>query len=750
MAEGLKTGENTQEKEQERKKAERQLGAKVLAGVGYQDRQREIVDSSLAKEMARGEKLQGKNAERRNLAYLSRLERMIDQHGNALEKKLWDASMEKLIIDPANIEERYWKSQEQILRDHGCGRKIDDYEKSFLVRDIQDRQRESLKSWSDYLGDENAPYPLWFKVYAWDGVSKMGVFDKDEKQFAKRNEHTVAPYPKLNAAVLAKVYGALSDFYDDKGRKTASERDEEKEGKLKILVRSGNFNKLYSKFLLEQKAIPKTPERTEDVHGEWVEYLPGQEQAVANAAEGTPWCVADPGTARNYLEYNGDDDWDDYDDGDRRASKAKFILFHLEDPETGNLAENACASIRLDTDGQVAEISGLNDGQALEDSLVPIVEEKVKTLPGGERFLEAFADKKRLMALDRKMQAGEELTEEDVEFVFEKNRPIKTLDTYADDDPRIGELRNFAVDKLIEQLGAEGALEKLDGFGNDAVKKTLESRHTYKRLVEELGTATAIREIEKRPGVDLLESAAVYDIDFEEDLDALLEFYPGWKIVQFMLPDQIERNLDKLTKDGWSNRWGEDIFEGLERDKVEEYVKQHLDQWMKEEDRNLTSVLKYMDKDFINEHFNELVYRVSDLGELIQRTNSEVAKSNIDILLDDDLNKKREGLDMRNVMDGYLSPRDIAETIGSWGPPAEEPAMKKLLEKGVNPDVFVNYRRRWTSVDEYFDQYAEIGVSPELLMDKFSMLGLRKNAEKLVALGASREDIEKRLAGIFN
>lgn len=115
------------------------------------------------------------------------------------------------------------------------------------------------------------------------------------------------------------------------------------------------------------------------------------------------------------------------------------------------MAENACASVRLDVYGQVAEISGLNDGQALEDSLIPQVEEKVRSLPGGERFLKAFADKKQLIALDRKMQSGEDLTTAELEFLYETDRPIDTLDTYNGYDPRVYELK--------EKYGIEYALE---------------------------------------------------------------------------------------------------------------------------------------------------------------------------------------------------------------------------------------------------------------------------------------------------
>lgn len=579
---------------EEKAQADRQLGAQVLASVGFQDRHAKITESSLSKEKARGEKLLGKNTQRRNLAYLGRLERLIDKYGNPMEKRLWNSSIEKLVIDPGEIEENYWKSQELILRDNGQGRKLDDFEKEVLAQDIQAQQRESLKTWADYLGDEEAPYPMWFKVFAWDGMSKMGVFDKGKGEFKKRNEHTVAPYPKLNPAALAKVYGAFDDFYKYKNNKDRTEGKsdaEERDKKLDALVRSGSFNKLYSKFLLGQKAILKTPERTEDIRGEWIEYLPGEEQRLAEAAEGTPWCVASPVVGARYLsdktkstkQDEWEDEWEDegdeyeddeaqwleyeqvYDketgnsyynvhdlrreymteDGEWRnyteeelkrlqeletteekgePGRAKFVLFHLRDPKTGMLADSACASIRLNGNGEVAEVSGLGEGQALDDALVPIVEEKVKTLPGGERFLRAFADKKQLIALDRKMQAEEEMNDEDTDFIWERERKIRRLDSYVTDDPRKKELRKYLIetgkfeDADIEKMLSEMSDEDKRGALPELVKVGLDGR----KLID-LGYS-----VHQQGGadkfVDFLRFANRSGI---EDLNAILDMWHG-------------------------------------------------------------------------------------------------------------------------------------------------------------------------------------------------------------------------------
>ena len=462
-----------------------EIGSKVLSLVNFESKHKDIVESSFNKARQNKEKLPGKNNERRNFAYLSRLDRMIEKHGDAIEQKLWAASAENLVMDYEDIPDAYWKQQEQILRDNGQGRELSRYEKEILAEDLIDKQRQSITSWANYLGDKNCPYPLWFKVYAFDGISKMSnTLNLDDADYNRRDNTTALSFPKLNAEILAKVYRQINDFYGvDKENWLAQHSDDEK---LVSLVKSANFPKLYAKELVDTKVILKTPERTEDIHGDWFEYKLGDEEEIASLAEGTKWCVVDPNVAHNYLVYGQygnpeedddydqdyeDEDWedddyedDDYDDDDQAETyehddvevenpEAKFIIFRLEDPNSpGIFASNGSASIRLDPNGIVDEISGLNDGQAVEDALVPIVKEKALSLPGGEKYLQKFDDKQALIKLDNKMKEGEDLTKEELSFLYELDRPIATLDTYNREDPRIPELK--------EKYGIEYALEK--------------------------------------------------------------------------------------------------------------------------------------------------------------------------------------------------------------------------------------------------------------------------------------------------
>ena len=446
-------------------RAQRELGARVLSQANFDSRQKEIVDSSFAKARQSGEKFPGKNNERRNFAYLSRLENLIAKYGNDAEKRLWQASInDDLLIKYENIPESYWQAKKQELRDEGRGNvELDDHLKHELFDKERSLQAESLEKWANYLGDEHSPYPLWFKIYAWDGMTKMGRYSKEEGRYEVRNETTVAPYPEPDAEILAGVFDIMNRYYGNNERQFYTEEGE-RNIKLEQIVQSGNFPKIFNAIQQDIAPIIEPPEWSEDVHGQWIEYALGDEDDIARAAKGTGWCVASSEVGRHYLEYGTyGNDWDnegyddDCDDHKFKAEipKSRFILFHLNDEITGKLSKNAVASIRLDTNGKVAEISGLESGQALNDSLVPTVEEKVKSLPGGKEFLPKLADKRELIRLDRKMQRNEDLTTEELEFVYEIRNRISTLDTYNNTDPRISELRDHYNEDYARAHGVD-------------------------------------------------------------------------------------------------------------------------------------------------------------------------------------------------------------------------------------------------------------------------------------------------------
>ena len=646
-----------------------EIGSKVLTLVGFESRNKDIVNSSFEKARKQNEKLPGKNNERRNFAYLSRLDNMVEKHGDALEQKLWAASAENLVMDYEDIPDAYWKQQEQILRDNGQGRELSRGEKETLAEDLIEKQRESINTWSNYLGDKDCPYPLWFKIYAFDGVSKMGLINKETKEFEKRDKSTVASFPILNPEVLAKVYRNINEFYGvDKEDWLAQHPDDEK---LVSLVKSGNFPKLYAKELFETKTIIKTPEKPEDIEGDWFTYQLGDEDELANAAEGTGWCIADPNVAHNYLSYGNyyagnDNDWEENEDNDndndndweedednseedsQNSSKAKFIIFKLKAPNSPDgYSTNGVASIRLNPDGKVAEVSGLDGGQALEDSLVQTVKEKVLSLPGGKEFLQKFEDKQTLIKLDHKLQKDEDLTKEELSFLYELDRPIATLDTYNGKDPRITELK--------EKYGIEYALEK----GVDANK--LVSSLDPKDIVHSLDTLL-------NHGADINDIVSnMRPLNITHNLDALLEHGADINnIVNNIYSYGVVRNLDTLLRNG------ADIdVNKIVSDLDSRGIVRNLDTLIEHgADIDINKLASNLDSYDIVRNLDTLLRNGANIDNIVSNLDPRNIARNLDTFL-------KYGVDIDYIVNN-LNPRDIVHNLDT------------LLEHGANIDYIVS------------------------------------------------------------
>ena len=651
----------TEQSAQHLSRLQNEIGSKVLSLVNFESKYKDIVESSFNKASQNKEKLPGKNNERRNFAYLSRLDRIIKKHGDKAEQKIWEASAESVVMDFEDIPDSYWKQQEQILRDNGQGRELSRSEKEILADDLIEKQRESITSWTNYLGDKNCPYPLWFKVYAFDGISKMSnALNLDDANYDRRDHTTALSFPKLNAEILAKVYRQINNFYGvDKEDWLKKNSDDEK---LVSLVKSANFPKLYAKELLDTKVILKTPERAEDVHGDWFEYKLGDEEEIADLAEGTRWCVVDPNVAHNYLTYGqfinpgednnyDDDDWED--DDQTEYPEAKFIIFRLEDPNSpGVYASNGSASIRLDPDGMVAEVSGLGEGQAIEDALVPTVKKKTLSLPGGEKYLQKFDDKQTLIRLDKKMKKGQDLTKEELSFLYELDRPIATLDTYNRRDPRIPELKEkynveyalekgLDIDKIISSLGPNTLIQNLDslikyGADIDNITSNIDSYD----IAANLDTL-----LDHGANIDVNELASeLNSYDIFENLDTLLKNGADIDlIVGKMKSHDIVYSLDFFLNHGANIN-----INKLVSNLSEEDIAKKLDILL-EHGADIDNIINCMDSDDIAKNLNHLLRCGADVYNIAYNLDLDNISFHLDTLLE-------HGADINHIvndMDSY-------------------------------------------------------------------------------------------------
>ena len=490
----------------------------------------------------------------------------------------------------------------------------------------------------------------------------MGLINKETKEFEKRDKSTVASFPTLDPEVLAKVYRNINEFYGvDKEDWLAQHPDDEK---LVSLVKSGNFPKLYAKELFETKTIIKTPEKPEDIEGDWFTYQLGDEDELAKAAEGTGWCIADPNVAHNYLEYGNYGHSRNEGIDEESNSKAKFIIFKLKAPNSlDSYSTNGVASIRLDPDGKVTEVSGLNEGQAIEDSLIPTVKEKVLSLPGGKEFLQKFEDKQTLIRLDHKLQNGEDLTKEELSFLYELDRPIATLDTYNSKDPRITELRKkydleyafekgVDVNKMVASLGSYDLMQNLDTFikhdvNINIIVSNLEPKDVARNLDTLLKHGADIDNIVSNMtligiagkldtlldhGVNININELVSDLGSYETtfyLDTLLKHGADIdvdELVSDLESYEITQNLDTLLKHGADM---DVILSGMKPNQIAH----NLDTLLKHgAEIDIDELVSSLDVDDLPDDLDNLLKHGADVNQITRKLKERDIKRNIDLL----------------------------------------------------------------------------------------------------------------------
>ena len=528
----------------------------------------------------------------------------------------------------------------------------------------------------------------------------MGLLGKETKEFEKRDKSTVAGFPRLNAEVLAKVYRNINEFYGVSKEKWLEDHPDD--DKLLSLVRSGNFAKLYAKELFNRKVIVKTPERTEDIKGDWFEYGLGDEEQIADLAEGTGWCVADPYIAHGYLKYGkyvGQDDNDPDDDYEsaKHDSKTRFIIFRLEDPDSpGNYATNGSASIRLDLDGKVAEVSGLDDEQAIEDSLIPIVKEKIMSLPGGEKYLQAFEENQTIIRLDRKMQNNEDFSNDELRFLYDPDNPIIQLDFYGA-DIRIKELK----DRYGFKYALEKGLDAEDLFKITTYEDKLKNLEVF--LAYGANVGNVVSELHPSDIVKNLDSLLKYGADIDVDT-----------LASELHPSDIVKNLDSLLKHG----------------------------------ADIDNIISKLGSSYIADNLDSLVSHGAKIDNIVSNLNSSNIAYNLDYLINhgakiDNIVSNLDSSDIAYNLDSLINHGaniDIDNLVSKLHPSTIAYNLDSLINHGANIDIDSLVSKLSPSyIADNLDSLINHGANIDIdsLVSKLSPSDIAYNRDSLVRHGAN-------------
>ena len=655
------------------------------------------------------EKIPGENPkDRKNYAYLERLDLAIERGGNKLEKRIWQESIKNFapIIEKENINNKSWLQLKKAFDDNRKGQGLPpiEYTESEMNKDyerLRQDQVDSINSWTEYLSNKEVSFPTWFKIYTFNSVIKMGRYNQLDGKYENRDKSTIAPYPKVSPAALALTLDAVNDFFGQDKEKWFTEHTDDDQ--LNAIVKSGNFGKIYTHFFKETyKPIP-TPERTEDIKGEWFDFYPGQETELAEAAQGTPWCIASEHQGAYYLKTNLN----------IANNKARFKLFKLENESSvDGMSKTACASIRFNTEGKVDEISGLKNGdrQTIEDSLIPIVEQEVLKYPLNpeKHFKEKFRDKKELIRLQDKAKKGEEITLDEYVFLYEKNREIFTLDTYKGPDLKIAELRNiYNLSRLLQ------------GEDKDAIDQDL--------LIQKLECV-----LEKTSSNDIV---ANFDTLLEKGFDINT-------ILNKMDSHGISCHIDTLLEKGIDINA---IFNKLNSDDVS----QSLDTLL-EKGFDINTIFNKLDSHGISYNIDTFLEKGIDINTIFNKLNSHDVSQNLNTLLENgiDINTIFNKLDSYNIsrtldalLENGIDINTIFNKLGSYG---ISQSINTLLENGIDINVIFDKLDSY-DITKSLNTLLENGIDANVIFDKLDSYGVSYHLDTLLENGVDVNRVFNRL-----
>lgn len=418
----------------------------------------------------RNDRKVGEKPKERISSYLGRFEELLQredpeerERGIRAFKKVF---FEKNIIKKENIPERVYQLEQEIAFNLGHGDiPITNEYRSRKSQEIISGQERTLSAWIDYLASRDAIYPIWAKYWALRSIFKVGKYNKEKKSFDKRGKESVAPFPPMNPAAVAKAIAIVQDKIRGGKIENFSHLSEDEFEKA---IASEDFSKYYA---LALESLPEfSEEGLENIKGEWIRYeqvtgsrreypkqYPNQVQGLFDSLQGYPleWCTAQ----------NIDTAYGQLKGGD-------FYVYYSEDAFGNNKIPRV--AIRMECD-HIAEVRGIESGQEMDKYILPVVEEKMNEFgEEGKLYQKRSRDMKRLTDIyarsfdvsdktgkKNKKYLNPDLSVDELVFLYEIEASIEGFGYLHTDpenkDPRIGEILQYRnlnsdVGRMIAQV----------------------------------------------------------------------------------------------------------------------------------------------------------------------------------------------------------------------------------------------------------------------------------------------------------
>lgn len=466
----------------------------------------------------------------------------------------------KYVIKPENVPESTFLLEQRIARQEGRGTiEITEEFRERKKQQIIANQKASLDRWINYLISSDADYPMWTKYWAFTSMVQMGKIIKTEIEesgvkkeivrFNKRLKDTVAAFPMLNARALAMTIGAINARVEEK--ETPKERRKPlknisvklDDSAFQSLLSTENFSKLYSQFLMEMPEYSR--EGLQETRGEWKIFKQGSDpKPLVDSLEGFPleWCTADMDTARSQLE-GGD----------------FYVYYSINDEGKAIIPRLA---IRMNGTA-IGEVRGIAPNQNLDPYIGDVAKAKLAEFPDGKIYEKKAADMMKLTEIETKNEAEENLSSEDLRFLYQLDSKIEGFG--YDEDPRIKEIikkRDIKADLSVltgyskEQIGTS---EDLDNFnykikvyyGHKFLKEQNASDICFPEIMlgdlyfEELNAATGMRLPNvMRGGIYFSKLESAFGLRFPEEIRGDLGLNSLRTAEGLELPEILNGQLD--------------------------------------------------------------------------------------------------------------------------------------------------------------------------------------------------------------
>ena len=334
-------------------------------------------------------------------------------------KKLQSEWLKRALIKKIPIS--YINRQKKIARRLGRGADFyREFNKEHELERLKKKQQESFLGWFDYIMGPDVDRPPWLRYILLKDLLEIGTYNLGKNGLEQDILETIGLYPRLNSEAFATVSDSLRNYYE--GRVDSIE-----EGVLEKIKKNErrSFAILYTQRLNELKklSVQFDPKKT---NGKWVKYEQGNEDHAKDLFDSlqdqnTGWCTAKAcSTATSQIK-----------DGD-------FYVYYSE----GFNGEPTIPRIAILMEGKsIVKVRGRAKGQHLDLEMLEtsILEDKLKEFGDkGKKFKQKSEDMKLLTELEVKVQRSEELSPEDLRFLYEIDRKIQGFGYGT--DPRIDEI----------------------------------------------------------------------------------------------------------------------------------------------------------------------------------------------------------------------------------------------------------------------------------------------------------------------